>query len=339
MLQYTIGNILESDAECLVNTVNCEGYMGKGIAYQFKHAFPANNDDYVRACRNGSLKVGTLHYFKENEKLIINFPTKDKWRAKSKMSYIDDGLSELVKLIPELGVKSIAIPPLGCGNGGLLWSDVRERLEFYLTPLVASIEILIYEPSKYFEAKSVEPPKLNVSHLVLMDIKTRLKKFNKKRLQKTAFFMNLFLGEEYFKFKKHKYGPYAHSIDILTKDIKQFQEYYGLNTIEALRVAGTMLTSKSTEQKLESLREPLVKAADFVNEIKSDRELELLASICSTLRLNPDLTQQEIIAEIRGWSQEKADKFSEPEIIDATEFMLGRQIIHENLLGACNLGV
>ena len=85
MIIYVTGDLLQSEAQCLVNTVNCEGYMGKGIAYQFKLAFPENNIDYVKACKAGKLYIGTLHYYYEKGKIIINFPTKDKWRAKSKI--------------------------------------------------------------------------------------------------------------------------------------------------------------------------------------------------------------------------------------------------------------
>ena len=127
------GDLLQSSAEALVNTVNCEGYMGKGIAYQFKLKFPQNNIDYIKACKKGTLKPGQLHYYCENGKIIINFPTKDKWRNKSKIKYIEDGLDALILLIENLNIKSIAIPPLGSGNGGLIWLDVKriisEKLE------------------------------------------------------------------------------------------------------------------------------------------------------------------------------------------------------------------
>lgn len=96
MIQYVTGNIFESKAECLVNTVNCEGYMGKGIAYQFKMRYPQNNKDYVRACKSGELRIGTIHFFFEEGIWIINFPTKDKWREKSRISYVEIGLDRLV---------------------------------------------------------------------------------------------------------------------------------------------------------------------------------------------------------------------------------------------------
>jgi O-acetyl-ADP-ribose deacetylase (regulator of RNase III)/uncharacterized protein YwgA len=333
MFKFTVGDILEADTECLVNTVNCEGYMGKGIAYQFKLRFPENNKDYIKACRSQSLRIGTIHYFREKEKLIINFPTKNKWREKSEINYIHQGLLELVKLIDSLKIKSIAIPPLGCGNGGLNWTDVKPLIIEYLTPVSDSVEILIYEPSKYFVAKSSEAPKLNASHLVLMNFKSRLRIFNKLRLQKTAYFMNLFSGQTYFKFSKNKFGPYAHSIDILTKDIKQFQDFYSVTTDEALNLARTTLISKSIEHKLKSLSNAIQEATNFVNEIVNDEELELLSTVCSLLELETELTLEDIIREIKDWSPRKANKFSEENILKAINFLVEKSIIQKNLLG------
>ncbi|GAB4266246.1 type II toxin-antitoxin system antitoxin DNA ADP-ribosyl glycohydrolase DarG [Thermincola ferriacetica] len=338
MIKFVIGDILESEAECLVNTVNCEGYMGKGIAYQFKLRFPEMNKDYVEACKKGKLKIGSLHYFREKNKTIVNFPTKNKWREKSKIEYIEKGLSELTKLLPELNIKSIAIPPLGCGNGGLSWFDVKPIIVKYLSTFAGSIEILIFEPTKtYFKSKATEAPKLNASHLILMNFKLHLKKFNKLRLQKTAYFMNLFSGNDYFKFTKHKYGPYAHSIDILIKDIKQFQDFHHLKTDEALNLAKTTLISKSVEQKLSSFSLPSKKAIDFINSIKTDKELELLATICAVIEDKLDITKEEVIEEIRNWSCEKAEKFSEDEILSAINKLESEHIICRNIMGYYNL--
>ena len=107
MVEYTKGNMFESDADCLVNTVNCEGYMGKGIAYQFKIRFPENNKSYIKACKSGKLTVGKMHYFIEDGVTIVNFPTKNKWRENSKMEYIEEGMDSFVELIPALNVKKI----------------------------------------------------------------------------------------------------------------------------------------------------------------------------------------------------------------------------------------
>jgi O-acetyl-ADP-ribose deacetylase (regulator of RNase III) len=125
MIKYTIGNIFNSEADCIFNTVNCEGYMGKGIAYQFKQRFPENNRNYERMCKEGKLRPGIVFPFTENGKTIINFPTKDKWRNPSQIQYVIDGLDAFVRLLPDLNIKKIAIPPLGCGNGVLEWSEVK----------------------------------------------------------------------------------------------------------------------------------------------------------------------------------------------------------------------
>jgi O-acetyl-ADP-ribose deacetylase (regulator of RNase III) len=340
MFKFLTGDILESDADCLVNTVNCEGFMGKGIAYQFKLRFPLNDRDYIEACKKGTLHIGSLHYFKEKNKIIINFPTKNKWREKSKIDYIEKGLVELTKLIPELSIKSIAIPPLGCGNGGLSWFEVKPIIMKHLTPFVKSHEIVVFEPSKtYFKAKAAEAPRLNASHLVLMNFKLKLKKFNKLRLQKTAYFMNLFSGEDYFKFSKHKFGPYAHSIDILIKDIKQFQDFHNVKTDEALKLAKTILISKTVEQKINNFSAPIDQAIGFINDIKTDKELELLATICAVIQDEFDMTEDSILKAIQQWSTEKAEKFSEEEILLAIKRLDNKHIIGKNIMGFYNLNL
>lgn len=333
MINLVTGNVLESNAECLVNTVNCEGYMGKGIAYQFKIKFPRNNDDYIKACKDGTLRVGKLHYFKEDGKTIVNFPTKDKWREKSKINYIKEGMKELVHLIESLKIESIAIPPLGCGNGGLNWSDVKPIILDDLQTLAKTVEIYIYEPSKYYQNNPTQAPKLNTSHLILMAFKPNLYRFNKLRLQKTAYFMNLFSGYEYFKFDKHLYGPYAHSIDILIKDIKEFQKYYNLDTEQASQLAKTTLVSESVEKKLQVYLPAVQYATEFVNLIKSDKELELLATICSVIQTEPGLNEIEVSQKIKSWSQEKATKFGQQQILEGINRLENSNIISRDLLG------
>lgn len=338
MLKFLTGDILESSAECLVNTVNCEGYMGKGIAYQFKLRFPLNNKKYQKACKDGSLRIGTLHYLKEDGKWIVNFPTKDKWREKSKIEYIHTGLTELIKLLPNLNVRSLAIPPLGCGNGGLNWNDVKPIITSYLTQFADSMDIFVYEPSKYFKAKATTAPELNASHLVLMNLKLKMKKFNKLRLQKAAYFINVFSGIDYFKFSKYNYGPYAHSIDILNKDIKEFQQFYNVQTKRALEIAKSINISKSVENKLRIFVDPIEKSIQLINQIASDKTLELVTTICYILeskRKNSSI--DEIIDEIAKWSQEKAEKFSREEIISGIDFLLEEGLVYVDLMGNYSL--
>jgi O-acetyl-ADP-ribose deacetylase (regulator of RNase III) len=120
--------------------------MGKGLALQVKQLYPKTFNDYSVVCKEGRLKIGQVHYFRENEKIIINFPTKDKWRAKSKLSYITDGLPVMIDLLKKLNIKSIAIPPLGCGLGGLKWDEVKQVLLEHLETVSDALDIFIYQP-------------------------------------------------------------------------------------------------------------------------------------------------------------------------------------------------
>ena len=144
MIQYKEGNILEEEAEALVNTVNTYGVMGKGIALAFKKAFPKNYKYYRQAYENGELETGKMFLHKTGlllPKYIINFPTKKHWRYKSKLEYIEQGLDDLIFIIESNRIQSIAIPPLGCGNGGLDWKIVKKLIIDKLAPLLSLIHI------------------------------------------------------------------------------------------------------------------------------------------------------------------------------------------------------
>lgn len=139
MIEYTSGDILKCEADALVNTVNCVGVMGRGIALQFKNVYPDNFKAYEAACKREAVQPGRMFVFDTGQltlpRFIINFPTKRHWRGKSRIEDIESGLTDLVKVIRDKGIRSIAIPPLGAGLGGLDWSDVRPRIERALTGL------------------------------------------------------------------------------------------------------------------------------------------------------------------------------------------------------------
>lgn len=146
MIEFTQGNILESDCEALINTVNLQGVMGKGLALQFRKAFPEMYLAYKQYCYEGKLSIGTMHIWKHGDRYIINFPTKDHWRNSSKMEYITKGLAGLNECIKELGVQSVAIPPLGCGCGKLLWYQVRGEIKKAHDQWWQNFRIVVYEP-------------------------------------------------------------------------------------------------------------------------------------------------------------------------------------------------
>ena len=150
MIEFKNEDIFEQKTEVIVNTVNCVGVMGKGIALQFKKAFPNNFQEYKKMCDTGKLKAGVMLITKTNQllpKYIINFPTKRHWRNKSQLTDIELGLVSLVKEVERFGIKSIAIPPLGCGNGGLDWSIVKPLIVYAFTPL-KQVNVIILEGKK-----------------------------------------------------------------------------------------------------------------------------------------------------------------------------------------------
>lgn len=144
------GNLLDENVDALVNTVNCVGVMGKGIALQFKQAFPQNFKEYEKACKDNRVNVGKMFVFATGAlfgvKYLINFPTKKHWKENSKIEYVIDGLEDLYRVIEQNKIQSIAIPPLGCGNGGLDWSVVKPLIVEKLSKL-SDAEIIIYEPA------------------------------------------------------------------------------------------------------------------------------------------------------------------------------------------------
>jgi len=150
MIEFKQGNLLEENAEALVNTVNCVGVMGKGIALQFKQAFPENFRQYEKACRSSEVQLGRMLTVPTGSlfypRYIINFPTKRHWRGKSKIEDIKSGLKALIAEVQQLAISSIAIPPLGCGNGGLDWAEVKPLIESTFAEL-PEVKVVIFDPA------------------------------------------------------------------------------------------------------------------------------------------------------------------------------------------------
>jgi O-acetyl-ADP-ribose deacetylase (regulator of RNase III)/uncharacterized protein YwgA len=331
MIKFIVDDILESKASCLVNTVNCEGFMGKGIAYQFKKKFPENEKFYKKKCQKGEMKIGEILIFKENGKFIANFPTKNKWREKSEYSFIEKGLDDLQKKIISNKIDSVAIPPLGCGNGGLSWSDVKMIIQEKLDGI--NSEIIVYEPSNSYSNKNISIPKITASHILLMRLKAGLSKFNKIRMQKVCFFVNIFSGNDFFKFEAHKFGPYSHSIDIISTQIKDFQNIYGVSTNEAEKIALNNLISDSVLITLDNYKLPMLKATSLVNSIKNDHDLELISTLIYILKRTPEISLDEIIEHYFQWPKVDIDRFNKSEIVNSIINLEKSRIVEKGLIG------
>jgi O-acetyl-ADP-ribose deacetylase (regulator of RNase III) len=336
VVHYLTGNLFESVAQAIVNTVNCEGYMGKGIAYQFKLLYPKNYLAYVKACKSGDLQIGKVFPYEENGKIILNFPTKDTWRKNSKIEYIESGLKSLAELTTKFDIKSIAIPPLGSGNGGLNWFDVKNVINIQFLPNVpSSVDVYIYEPSKSYNAVPIAEPKLSLSALVLMQIKLSLKKFGAFRLQKGAFLTNLFLYEDYFHFVIGKYGPYDKAIVNISKSIKAFQDFHGLiDTNGAYKLAYNRLVSKKIEIKMQHMMPAIKAATQYANDIEDNKFLECVTTILflavNDLKMK-SFDDAEIVRLFKDWSQDKAKRFSSNDIMRGIKYLCDTNLLSKDL--------
>jgi O-acetyl-ADP-ribose deacetylase (regulator of RNase III) len=332
MIHYKTGNLLDSEAEALVNTVNTVGIMGKGIALQFKNMFPNNFKLYSIACKNKELKVGRLLVTEEEtlltgKKIIINFPTKTNWRLPSEYKYIEDGLKELVKVIKERNIKSIAIPPLGSGNGGLDWNRVKQILERYLSEV--ECEVFIYEPNTTIkESLKKERVKLTPARAMLLSVLFELIRngefVSEFAAEKIAYFLQRFGAKESFKleFQPNFYGPYSgkvkhvlyylngsYIIGYSSKDKKPFEEL-GIIPDAEKEVNEYLDIPENAEHKA-----IVEKTKSFLNGFYSAFGLELLSTIDFIIMEKNIETQEAITKELEKWSDRKKTLFTNPKFI------------------------
>lgn len=224
MMRFTEGNLLEAPVEALVNTVNTVGIMGKGIALMFKEAFPRNFRAYEDACKRNEIVVGKMFVTETGQlsgpRWIINFPTKKNWRHPSKLEWIVEGLRDLHNVIQTHQIRSIALPPLGAGNGGLNWLEVRPQIESALGDL-KDVDILVYEPTDKYQnvAKHTGVEKLTPARVLMADMIRRYWVLGIDctylEVQKLGWFLERSIHslgiEDPLKldFKADKYGPYS----------------------------------------------------------------------------------------------------------------------------------
>ena len=245
MIETTTGDILAADAEALVNTVNCVGIMGRGIALQFRKAFPNNFKAYEAACRRQQLHPGKMFVFETgsltNPRYIINFPTKRHWKGKSRLVDIESGLTDLVVEMRRLGIRSIAIPPLGCGQGGLDWAEVRPRIEQALKA-VPDVRVLLFSPTgapvSVIWTSSSSVPKMTEGRAALVGLMQRYLAglmdpfISLLEVHKLLYFMQE-AGESSLRLRyaKAPYGPYAENLRHFLMSVEGYLTFglYGWN--------------------------------------------------------------------------------------------------------------
>lgn len=301
MIYYTQGNLLEADVEALVNTVNTVGVMGKGIALMFKERFPKNMDAYAQACKKGEVITGKMFVTATDELVgpqwVVNFPTKQHWRSKSKMEWIEEGLQDLRRFINDKKIKSIAIPPLGSGHGGLDWQDVKPKIIDALSD-IEGVDIWLYEPTKKYQnvAKKTGVKKLTPARAIVAELVRRYwilgMECSLLEIQKLAWFLQRVIEAEGLKnelklnFEARNYGPYANNLDHLLNALdgsylkadKRIPDSEPLDVI-AFNDEKKALVEAYLNSEGKDYLPALEKASEIINGFESPFGLELLSTV------------------------------------------------------------
>lgn len=334
-IELVRGNLIDADVEALVNTVNTAGVMGKGIALQFKQAFPDNFKAYKKACDRGEIHLGKTFVFHTGTILppyaIINFPTKRHWKGKSRLVDIEAGLKHLVEVVLKEKFSSIAVPPLGCGYGGLDWQVVRPVIERSLSSL-PNVRVLLYEPSGAPVPETMrvatKPPTLTPCLAALLAILDRYFipgfRLSMLEIQKLAYFLQIAGEPLQLKFVKEKYGPYTKNLhDVLQRMEGHYIRGYGDRSHEPVVVllpeARTQVEGILNEN--EPLRERVERVARLIEGFETPYCLELLATIHWLGKENPNV-KNDVLEAVRGigeWSERKRNMFQRDHIQIAWE--------------------
>lgn len=323
MIELTQGDILIADAEALVNTVNCVGIMGRGVALQFRKKYPANFKVYESACNRKELQPGTMLTFAlntlTNPRYIINFPTKIHWKGKSRLEYIEQGLEALTAEVRQLGIHSIALPPLGCGLGGLDWLDVKVRIEESFAAL-SDVRVLLYEPSgapaPEVMVKEAKTPSMTMGRAVLLQLIQQYlaammaPTISLLEIHKLMYFMQEAGEKLRLNYEKAPYGPYSKTLR------------HALNAIEGHYLIGygdgaddpttplepsweAMNLAAQTVQEVTETSAHLTRVADLICGFETPFGMELLATVHWVARQEGAANAEEAIARVHAWSTRK----------------------------------
>ncbi len=347
MITSRSGDLLSADTEAIVNTVNCVGVMGKGIALQFKRGYPANFKEYEKACKKGSVRLGHMFVVPTNQldgpKWIINFPTKGHWREGSHLSDIESGLKDLVSVIAELGITSIAIPPLGAGNGGLDWNDVRPLITRELSGL-AGLDVQLFEPLKVERPLAPKVISITWGRAIIIRLVNR---YAQQRLtvepwaepsgvsffeiQKLMYFAQVAQPDLRLSFSAGPYGPHSERVRHLVQDMEgSLLSGYSDGTHMALNLTsitptpqGTALAEELIRDKYPELDEVVINPTlNMIHGFENPFGLELLSTAHWVATENPSIPVTELTTKFRSWSERKSSTFSDYQIHAAYSHLL-----------------
>jgi O-acetyl-ADP-ribose deacetylase (regulator of RNase III) len=323
LIEFVTGDILAADAEALVNTVNCVGIMGRGIALQFKSAFPENFKAYEKACKMEEVQPGRMFVHETNRlhgpKLIINFPTKRHWKGKSRMADIESGLQALAHEITARNIRSIAVPPLGSGLGGLNWADVRPLIETALGR-IPNVRIMVYEPkgapSPQEMAASKAVPNMTAARAALVVLIERylgglLDPFvTLLEVHKLMYFMQEAGEPLELDYVQGIYGPYAERLRHLLKRVEGhlISGYADGGDAPDKRlelVPGAVADAYAFLKDDEAMRSRFDRVADLVEGFETPYGLELLSTIHWVVAKRGARTLEEVLTVTHAWNERK----------------------------------
>lgn len=329
-MEFTKGNLLRADTEALVNTVNCVGFMGRGIAAQFKREFPANFKAYEAACKREELVPGRMLVVETgqlaNPRWIVNFPTKRHWRGKSRIEDIESGLRALVREVRERGIRSIAIPPLGCGLGGLEWRDVRPRIEHAFAELT-DVRVVVFEPSEGAPqdrmARTKSVPKMTPGRAVLVGLfETYLAGLMDPEVTLLEVHKLMYFAQEAgqplrLDYTKGHYGPYAENLRHVLHAIEGYMlSGYGDGGDAPSKVLtlvpGTAEEARAVLDAHPEVRERFSRVAKLVEGFETSFGMELLATV-HWVMTRDGARNEDVVSAVHAWGPRKR-MFAEEQI-------------------------
>lgn len=349
MIEYKKGDILAEDAEALVNTVNSVGIMGRGIALQFKNAFPENFKRYVAACNRNEVTPGRMFVFETgrltNPRYVINFPTKRHWRGKSRIEDIDTGLVALAEEIRSRNIRSIAIPPLGSGLGGLDWSEVRPRIEASLREF-SDLKVVIFEPSDASADSranhSSEVPKMTPGRAALVGLMHRylgglLDPFiTLLEVHKLMYFMQQAGQPLHLHYTKGPFGPYAENLRHQLKAVEGhlvsgYADGGDAPDKELKLVPGALQDANSFLKDEAEIQARFERVSDLVEGFESPFGLELLSTVHWIASNEKVQTLDDIVARIYAWNDRKK-QYSRRQIALAVDVLSRKRWIENSVM-------